>query len=383
MEHVEVSSDGKRLSVAVAAEPESSEKTGGFHWKRWLVAIAFTLLVAFVIPEVRRSVVTIEVVAVPKSLSESGYSELSISRRVAHILDDRDEEVVEISSTGRSRSCRGADEREFPNVEGPGTKLSNDDVVSWLRTLFHNPPATVKIAVGAEEGDLTAVVWVTTRDGFNSTRSIRKPAGSFDRIVEETAEGVITAIDPSKFALYLSQTQGRQKEVEPVLQRCVDTLSTDDKVRCLTTWGDILFDGTHLIAATAKYQEGLAWKPAAAAALSGRGSVAAFSGDTRKASELFAAALAANASLRSVHLNRSSLASYLGDMKLAEREARAAITSGADGAPGLVALSSLLARTGRGNDAMDAVIHGIRGLTRRGGCCCCGPGNGLRRRADS
>lgn len=124
------------------------------------------MVLSYLVSEITRPVATIEAVSVPKVLSEGGYSDVALSLRVLEQISRIDYEVREESrSKGKKMIFRGADEREMPTFDIPGTSLSVKDVIPWLRTLFHYEPTVVKLVVDIKSNIATVHVKVEKPDG--------------------------------------------------------------------------------------------------------------------------------------------------------------------------------------------------------------------------
>ena len=360
---------GPRAAKAAAAEAAATRKRSllsraaaglaGLGFASWVSIVVGLVLAGITAREVGRAVVRVEVVAVPKDWQERGYTGLVLSRRVKHFIEQIDDEASAESGPGQHKAFLGADERELPSVEIPGTKLSLDAMVNALREVVNNKPVTVQVAVRKDGEQARAELWTTDAVGGSSTHSLKQSLVAMDSLAQQIAEAVVAAVDPSKLALY-RLSRGRRLEIAEVLQECVDNAQPKEKARCLTTWADIQFDGTHLIEAAEKYHAALSWDPKSAPAMSGMGSLEMLREHSREAEQLFRDALREDGSLRSARLGLSSLiANVKGDLKLAEREARAAIDSGPSSVLGLTAQASLLFRLGRDEEGKAAISAAI------------------------
>jgi tetratricopeptide (TPR) repeat protein len=320
------------------------KKFWAIGWKTLLgyaVTCALVILAAFIIvPEVTRPLAVIDVAAVPKAISEAGYTPVALSGRVIGEIARIDYEVREDSRTTSKKAFRGADEKDLPEFEIPGTKLSVKEAIHWLREELHYEPTSIRISVTNSDRGVESYITIQDGQGYLSHSTVKGDAAGFTAQISLIAERILAELDPTKLALYLYSAQRRQ-EGEKVLDDCITGLDTEQKSRCLTTRADMDIEESHYTKAQGEYWQALAWNKDWAAAYSGLGLIEGIEGNSAKALEYYQRALKADGSLRSVHFNFALLSKDNGDWKSALREAEASVESGERGAAGLALIGAI------------------------------------------
>jgi superkiller protein 3 len=304
--------------------------------------VIFILVTFWVYRVVSKPVAILKVTGVPKSVGEAGYTTLGISERVLDSIDKIDYDIREDSQSSKEqRTFRGADEKDLPEIELPGTKLSVKDLGQLLRTLFGKEPIAITVFLASKGPRVTGTIKVQSPDGYKALRTVDFDEMNLDAGVSQIAQQILMELDPTKLALYFNSLPSLHNRVAEVLGECVARLNEEEKARCLTTWGDIDVNLSHLTGAESKYLEALSWNKNWAPALSGLGSVEAARGNIGDAEKLFKGALTVDHSLRAAHFNLAVLYRDTGRWRLAEREARFSVEKGINGAAGLALLGQL------------------------------------------
>jgi hypothetical protein len=106
------------------------------------IAVALGL-VWYTYREIRRPVLIIEPISVPKEYEESGFSSSVMSRRVVKLIEtiQRDVEIQArkdtVKSAGASSVALLAEQEARLDFEVPGIKLSLQTIISFIRELVH------------------------------------------------------------------------------------------------------------------------------------------------------------------------------------------------------------------------------------------------------
>ncbi|WP_082567745.1 tetratricopeptide repeat protein [Pelomonas sp. Root1217] len=322
------------------------------------VAVA---IVAQAIPEINRAVVKIELSTIPKAIAEAGYSDAVISQRIIQEINYINSQSEEIGNTKQRRTFRTADEKELPDLEVPGTKLSSKVLISWLRELFHNSPTKISIHI-SNDGSPTgahAAILTAYQNGTEKRALLDGELSKFQDLISGISQEILLRIDPSKYARSLWTSKADNTEINTVLQTCLDEAEVRQKNLCLVAWGDILFDGGHVSAGEKKYLEALSWMEKSPSAYVGLANTELWRGHRVAAAEFLDKAMKADPSLLSLHLIASNYARDRGDWLGAEREAKKATESGTSGIAALLTLADIYANTNRDDKATKLILEAI------------------------
>ena len=312
------------------------------HWLGSGTILAVLLLSAIAIPSIFRQAITIEITSVPKMIKENGYSEQVLYQRILSNIASINESVEFFGVTKNKTLFKDTEEKELSTIQIPGTGMSLSFIMPMIREALHLPSRHVSISLVTTDEQLEVEIRYKTADNQEDVTTVLGSTKNVGELVDKISRQIVTSIDPAISAIRIYSEEGSfSANVQDALQKCIDTQKPEQKSQCYVTWGDLLYDQAKLGEAEAKYKEALVWAKNPAAAYAGLGSLHHERGNLFRATEYYEKAIAADSTIRSVHLNYASLAGEQGDWSLAMSEARKAMKPDGQNVEGLVALGEI------------------------------------------
>jgi hypothetical protein len=137
------------------------------HRKTAVMCIAVIAISFWAFKELSMPVAIVDVISVPKSLNDGGFSTSAISTRIIEAISKIDYGVREDSlASKKSKAFRSADEKELAQFEIPGSKLTFKDLARWLRPVFGAEPTTITVDFEAAGSQITANATIQDPRGY-------------------------------------------------------------------------------------------------------------------------------------------------------------------------------------------------------------------------
>ena len=179
------------------------------------VAVASAVLL-WIRHELSRPVALMEVISVPKSFIDGGFTTIAVSSRIIDTISKIDYEVREDSHLfKKERTFRGADEKELPQFEIPGTKVSFKDAVRWLRPLFRVEPTTITVVLATmANSSVAATATIQDPGGYLAVRTSEFDSSDMAAGIDQIAQEILAELDPSKLALFFDSNPVSRSKAE-------------------------------------------------------------------------------------------------------------------------------------------------------------------------
>jgi tetratricopeptide (TPR) repeat protein len=262
--------DARALPAAAAPQrgflPRAAENAGAlFSLTLSLVlVVALAGLVWAFVQELRRDTVVIEPIAVPRDLSEQGYSPLVVSER---LYDEVRKIQTESTSTRARRRLDSAN--ALADIQVAGSGVSMKSLVRYARQWFGVPESTVSGEITRDGGDL--VLHMRERGGGPVVvTEVRGNAAALSEMLRDGAREIVRHADPYTLAAHLAGIETPNGQYPLTLAAIRFALShppADDDPWALNLWGNILNNQGNPDAASEKYQAALALRPGFGVAL--------------------------------------------------------------------------------------------------------------------
>src|SRR5215831_11293748 len=117
----------RRVLVWIGRHPFKSLSLG--------IGIALLVLI-LLIPRLRRPLIIVENISMPKTLSEAGYTSEAITNDIRSALMRIDAEAPDDNRGRRPTSIRSSDDKDSLNLEIAGTKIGYQQVLQLLQENF-------------------------------------------------------------------------------------------------------------------------------------------------------------------------------------------------------------------------------------------------------
>ncbi|MGB9148374.1 MAG: tetratricopeptide repeat protein [Acidobacteriaceae bacterium] len=253
-----------------------------FTLSRTLLAVFGVPLLLYIWREVRRDVLIIDPITVPKEWSESGMT----PEAMAALVGDKMRQIETSTQTIMRKDQPTMVQDSAPSIELPGTRFDLKALVDITRTVFGIYPRHVAGVVvlapdpsSELEGDATkrtakATIFVVEGRKMSAAVSVDVPADDVSGLVQTVAEAALGQVNPYVLAVYDKNHRqyGAAIDLAMAIRR---NPSTGAHYRAAATnlIGNVLSDEGKNDEAIAKYQEALAIDPKLVIAWTSWGSV--------------------------------------------------------------------------------------------------------------
>jgi tetratricopeptide (TPR) repeat protein len=195
-------------------------------FRRTAIALPTLLLVWLLIKDVRKEVIIIEPLLVPKQMEDEGYTGAVIARQIADEINRMQGE------NGQRKEALGSMEEPTINFEAVGTKFSFNAIVRLLQSLVDTLPPQVsgeitmvpKNHVYPQSTEVLQITFRIQPDTLTTAQQFEVPIGRPSDVITETSRRILRATNAYVFGIYCvySNCLSEAESVAKGLARAVD-----------------------------------------------------------------------------------------------------------------------------------------------------------------
>ncbi len=247
------------------------------------VAVAIVVVAGLVIPQIFSDQAVIDVVNVPKTFVDEGYTSEVVARQIVNKLNEIRKSVQIAERHTRVAFIALPSDSPLPNFEVPEVGISLQTVVRFLQQALHVGPhhfvvdvmldaasASVDAAGNAGKGQLEIAVSRSPsgeRGPIKEEILIRHPQDAMDLLARDTLEEA----DPNTLGLYFD-SQRRYELAIKVYQTAIE-IDPKKSADSYTGWGWVLYEKGDYPGAIAMYEKTIKIEPRSSHAFSNWGVV--------------------------------------------------------------------------------------------------------------
>ena len=225
-------------------------------WKGALWGLLLLVVLVVTLRETFRSVTLVDPFAVPRSLTDQGYTPQVVANQVV-------DEIHRIYLDVHTRAAKGrvglSSEDTLPDAEVPETKISLRAMIQFLRGFLHREPfqVTGEIISPSAGSDLQVTFRIIRGSERVAVRQFSSSAG-VDEVIRRSARLILGEINPYILATYLYQVDHDGAQAFQLIAPCIRDEECTTRAWGFNFWGNILADQGMPEEAIQKYRKAIA-----------------------------------------------------------------------------------------------------------------------------